>query len=174
MKKRVKILNLGFLDGERYKPIRVNFELSSYYNIGWLHNKNPTQHPHTIENTWIIQKMELTYFWVGITHAPKTWFLCGLHPLGSSSHVPKDFALCVLFIKCTYICCNEHFHNKRFISLLQHTLVTQKAFNKSDTMKLWKEKYEFEIPIRVLYILEKKNEWIIIPFHLHILNILIH
>jgi hypothetical protein len=81
-------------------------------------------------------------------------------PIGGVHHMClKDFALCVLFIKSTYICCNEHFHNKRIISLLQHTLVTQKAFNKSDTLKLWKENNEFEIPIRVPYILEKKNEW---------------
>ncbi len=37
-KKRVNILNLGFLDGEWFEPIRVNFKLSLYYNIGWLHN----------------------------------------------------------------------------------------------------------------------------------------
>jgi hypothetical protein len=33
-KKRVKFLNLGFLDGERFESIRVNFELSPYYDIG--------------------------------------------------------------------------------------------------------------------------------------------
>jgi hypothetical protein len=37
-KKRVKILSLGFLDGERFESIKVNFELSPYYDIGWLQN----------------------------------------------------------------------------------------------------------------------------------------
>ncbi len=47
-----------------------------------------------------MQEKNLTHFWDKITHAPKTRSpLCGLHLLGSSSQLLKDFVQWGLFPK---------------------------------------------------------------------------
>ncbi len=50
---------------------------------------------HTINENYM--------FWVKIkiTHAFKTWFLCGLHSMKSLSHTPNFFSLWGLVIKYT-------------------------------------------------------------------------
>ncbi len=58
---------------ERFKPSKVNFELSPYYHIDRLHNKIPTQQPHTVfikhfKNTK--DKIDMIF---GL---PKAWLLC--------------------------------------------------------------------------------------------------
>jgi hypothetical protein len=58
---------------------------------------------------------------------PKTWSLCGLHPLKSSSHAPKDFVSGDHLAKnCTFALVNTFVIIKKCTSLLQHRLVTQK------------------------------------------------
>jgi hypothetical protein len=75
---------------------------------------------------------ELTYFWAKITHMPKTWSLCGLHPLKGSSHATKDFVYGNHSTKkCTFALVNTSIIIKKCISLLQHRFVTQKAYLKA-------------------------------------------
>ncbi len=46
---------------ERFKLAKVNFELSPYYHIDRLHNKIPTQHPHTIFTKHLKNTKNKTY-----------------------------------------------------------------------------------------------------------------
>ncbi len=51
---------------ERFKPTKVNFELSFYYHIDRLHNKIPTQHPHTIFTKHLKNTKNKTYMIFGL------------------------------------------------------------------------------------------------------------
>lgn len=107
--------------------------------------------------------MELTYFWVGITHIPKIWSLHGLHPLGSSSHVPKDFAL--LFIKNTYICCNEHFHNKKDSEVYCNIRwLLKRHLTKMTTWNYAKKNMSLKFQLESLIYLKRKMNGLLSPF----------
>jgi hypothetical protein len=53
------------------------------------------------KKTFTIQEMKLTYFWAKITHVLKIWFLGGLCPMESSSHMFKGLILHEPLIKNT-------------------------------------------------------------------------
>jgi hypothetical protein len=49
------------------------------------------------------KRWNLLFVLGGITHALKTWSLCGLHPMGNSSHTFKDLILWGSFTKTTWV-----------------------------------------------------------------------
>jgi hypothetical protein len=57
----------------------------------------------------------------------KTWSLCGLHPLGNSSHLSKDFAQWGLLTK-THAYSLVNIFIKRTHKFIIHKFVTQKAY----------------------------------------------
>jgi len=74
-----------------------------------------------------MQEKNLTHFWDKIAHAPKTRSpLYGLHLLGSSSHLLKDFVhqkhMHFLLWKISYW--------KEHLGLLWHKFVTQNSYPK--------------------------------------------
>jgi hypothetical protein len=104
--------------------------------------------------------MKFTYFKAKVTHALKTWSLCGLHPLESSSHVSKDSILPCSFTKNMYVEYCEHFHNKNGTQVYHGTCLFKKGLfqvlTQNNIMKSCKNepKTSHTIP----YIFRKRNK----------------
>jgi hypothetical protein len=126
-----------------------------------------TQHSHTIQNTWTIQKMKLTWFWVWTIHMFQTWSLCELHPIESSLHMLKDLVSRACSLK-------PHMFALVNISMIKKQKHLSQGLTQSTNMKLWKNIYELKVSPTTLCIFKMKYGWIIDYIHLHLLYILIH
>jgi len=59
-----------------------------------------------------MQENNLTHFFDRVTHVFTTWYIYGLHPLRSISHMLKNFVQLEMLTKNTYVFSCEHFHNQ--------------------------------------------------------------
>jgi hypothetical protein len=80
--------------------MKVNFYLNPYLYLDA--QKCTPQHPHNVPKL-VDNKKDETLMNFEITNVPKTWFLCGLHPVGSFSHTFKNLVEQGSFTKITRV-----------------------------------------------------------------------
>jgi hypothetical protein len=132
-----------------------------------------TQHSHTIQNAWTIQKMKLTWFWVWTIHMSQTRSLCELHPRQSSLHVHKDLVSRACSLKPHMFALVNISIIKKQINLLQHKFNIPRL-NTNYKHEIMKYIYERQASSTTLCIFKMRNGWIIDYIYLHLLYILIH
>ncbi len=129
----------------------------------------PTQLPKTCEQQKIWNSHE---FWASITHAPKTWSLCGWHPMGSCSHTLKDLVLGGSLTKTAWVSSYILIQHQKGNNIYCHKhplhqgyshILTQGSKAKLSKTKNFVRRLRPQPP----YILTRS---IIIPIHPHLLN----